>query len=226
MTEKRFLITEDGSHTIYLPELRETYHSTHGAIRESDYVFIRQGLEQALQGGKQSIKIFEMGFGTGLNALLSWIYAEKNQVSITYQSIEAFPLTLDEVQKLNYPDLIDAEDANTKFHKIHQCKWNESVELSPYFHLRKIDQWIQKFHTDTQFDVCFFDAFAPSKQAEMWEIPILEKVKNMLVPKGILVTYCAKGQLKRDLKTLGFEVESLPGPPGKKEMVRAVKCWC
>lgn len=223
MSEKRLLITEDGSHTIYLPELKETYHSTHGAIRESEHVFIRQGLEHALQDGKKTIKIFELGFGTGLNALLSWIYAERNQISINYHSIEAFPLTQKDIEVLNYPSLIDAVDVTAKFHKIHECSWNVPVVLSPCFQLNKIEMQIEEFHTDMQFDVCFFDAFAPSKQAEMWEIPILEKVKNMLVPQGILVTYCAKGQLKRDLKSLGFEVESLPGPPGKKEMVRAVR---
>jgi tRNA U34 5-methylaminomethyl-2-thiouridine-forming methyltransferase MnmC len=224
MSENRLLITEDGSHTIYLPELKETYHSTHGAIRESEHVFIRQGLEHALQHGKKTIKIFELGFGTGLNALLSWIYAERNQIAIHYHTIEAFPLTREDIEVLNYPSLIDAaDDATKKFREIHRCDWNELVELSPYFQLNKIEMRIEEFHTDMQFDVCYFDAFAPSKQAEMWEIAILEKVKNMLVPQGILVTYCAKGQLKRDLKSLSFEVESLPGPPGKKEMVRAVR---
>lgn len=223
MSEKRLLITEDGSHTIYLPELKETYHSTHGAIRESEYVFIRQGLKHALREGKKTIEIFELGFGTGLNALLSWIYAERNQISINYHSIEAFPLTREDIEVLNYASLLDAADATDKFVKIHQCDWNEVVELSPYFQLNKIEKLMEDFHTEMQFDVCYFDAFAPSKQAEMWEIAILEKVKNMLVPQGILVTYCAKGQLKRDLKSLAFEVESLPGPPGKKEMVRAVR---
>lgn len=223
MSEKRFLITEDGSHTIYLPELKETYHSTHGAISESQYVYIEKGLDFLVHSGKKSVSIFEMGFGTGLNALLGWVYADKHQVLLDYHSIEAFPLTLDDVQKLNYASLIDDDTAADKFNKIHQCKWEEIVELSPNFHLNKIEQRIEEYLTEIQFDVCFFDAFAPSKQVEMWEIPMLEKIKNMLSDGGILVTYCAKGQLKRDLISLGFEVESLPGPPGKFEMVRATK---
>jgi tRNA U34 5-methylaminomethyl-2-thiouridine-forming methyltransferase MnmC len=223
MSEKRLLITEDGSHTIYLPEIKETYHSTHGAIRESEHVFIRHGLKYAQQQGKKNIKVFELGFGTGLNALLSWIYAVRNQISINYHTIEAYPLTREDTEVLNYTSLIDAANATDKFDKIHQCAWNEVVGLSPCFQLQKIEQLMQGFRTDMQFDVCYFDAFAPSKQAEMWEIAVLEKVNNLLVPQGVLVTYCAKGQLKRDLKSLGFEVESLPGPPGKKEMVRAVK---
>ena len=224
MSEKRFLITEDGSHTIFLPELKETYHSTHGALSESEYVFIEKGLDYAFQGGKQSIKIFELGFGTGLNALLSWIFAEKHQVLIQYQTLEAFPLTQEDIEILNYPRLIHDNSAAEKFLKIHQSKWEDWIELSDYFQLNKIENRIQDLQVDYRVDVCFFDAFAPSKQPEMWEIPILEKIKEMLVKNGILVTYCAKGQLKRDLKSLGFEVESLPGPPGKMEMVRATKC--
>ena len=223
MTEKEFLITEDGSHTIFLPELNETYHSTHGAIQESQYVFIEKGLEYAASFGRKSLKIFEVGFGTGLNALLSLIYAEKNKISIHYQTIEAYPLATEYISKLNYPDLINGHSASESFMRLHQAQWNCWIEITPYFQLKKNKAEIQEILIGDKFDVCYFDAFAPSKQPEMWDISMLEKVKNLLEPKGIFVTYCAKGQLKRDLKSLGFEVETLPGPPGKKEMVRAIK---
>jgi len=223
MSEKKFLVTEDGSHTIYLPELNETYHSTHGAIRESDYVFIKNGLGFRIRAGLNSIHIFEVVFGTGLNALLSMIYAEKNQVAVQYQTIEANPLDKKDILKLNYKELINEESVGEHYTKLHQTKWNSWNEISHHFRLKKIKGRIQEFSTGEKFDVCYFDAFAPSKQPEMWEIPILQKMRDFLVDGGVFVTYCAKGQLKRDLKSLGFEVETLPGPPGKKEMVRAIR---
>jgi len=223
MSKKKLLITEDGSHTIFLPELNETYHSTHGAIQESQYVFINQGLDFKVQRGLSKARVFEVGFGTGLNALLSLMYAQEHQISIQYQTIEAYPLDLNEVSKLNYTDQIKVSVAVENFMKLHQMEWNSWIEISAHFRMKKIKGKIQELPTGDQFDVCYFDAFAPSKQREMWEIPILEKVKNSLVSQGVFVTYCAKGQLKRDLRDIGFEVETLPGPPGKKEMVRAIK---
>lgn len=223
MREKQFLITEDGSHTIFLPELNETYHSTHGAIRESQYVFVEKGLDRIAQSGKKKINIFEVGFGTGLNALLSLQYSEQRQIEVNYQSIEAYPLALEDISKLNYARQIEGNTVEEKFSKLHESAWNQWVHFSEYFHLKKMKGLLQELKMDEQVDVCFFDAFAPSKQAEMWELPILEKIYDFLVVGGVFVTYCAKGQLKRDLKNLGFKVESLPGPPGKKEMVRATK---
>jgi tRNA U34 5-methylaminomethyl-2-thiouridine-forming methyltransferase MnmC len=221
MTEKQFLITEDGSHTIFLPELNETYHSTHGAIRESQYVFIEKGLEFIVNTGKKSIQVFEVGFGTGLNALLSLLFAGKHQLSVHYQTVEAYPLTIEDISKLNYAGLIDEHLAFEKFMRLHEAEWNQWVEISIQFQLKKIRSEIQRMSIHEKFDLCYFDAFAPSKQPEMWNIAVLEKVKYLLAREGVLVTYCAKGQLKRDLKSIGFEVETLPGPPGKKEMVRA-----
>ncbi len=223
MGEKKILVTEDGSHTIYLPELNETYHSTHGAIQESEYVFIQNGLDFIVQAGYNSIRIIEVGFGTGLNALLSLIYAEKKQVALQYQTIEAYPLDMKEILMLNYIDLINEESVGAHYEKLHQADWEKLIEISEHFKLKKIKGQIQEFLTVEKFDVCYFDAFAPSKQPEMWGIPVLQKIRDLLVEGGVFVTYCAKGQLKRDLKSLGFEVESLPGPPGKKEMVRATK---
>ena len=224
MKKKQFLITEDGSHTLYIPELNETYHSIHGAISESNYVFIEHGLNYYnKRQSSTGIKIFEVGFGTGLNALLSAVYAEKHKIPIRYESIEAFPLNRSETQNLNYTELIKNPFSKEIFQKIHESPWEDWIDVSPYFQLLKIKNNIQSYNAPGLFDVCFFDAFAPSKQPEMWEPDILEKIYSLLITHGVFVTYCAKGQLKRDLNSIGFEVETLPGPPEKMEMVRAIK---
>lgn len=224
MSERQFLVTGDGSHTLFLPELNETYHSTHGAIRESEHVFIENGLEYfADLNTSKIINVFEIGFGTGLNALLSVLFSERHKIPVGYESIEAYPLSIDEAQKLNYPKLISEGDAQEVFNKIHEASWDESVAITADFTLKKIKNVIQDQALVREFDVCFFDAFAPSKQPDMWEREILEKIYDAMVIGGVFVTYCAKGQLKRDLRSIGFEVETLPGPPGKKEMVRGIK---
>lgn len=224
MKKFTFMITEDGSHTIYLPDINETYHSTHGAITESNHVFIKNGLEYIANQERKSIGIFEVGFGTGLNALLTALHAEKNELFVKYQSIEAFPLESQHIQNLNFVEKIGDATAANLFEKLHAAPWDEWFPVSGFFDLRKIKGVLQDFEDQGGiFDLCYFDAFAPSKQPEMWVIAILEKIKNLLSEHGVFVTYCAKGQLKRDLKCLGFEVETLEGPPGKKEMVRAIK---
>lgn len=224
MKEKQFLITEDGSHTLYIPELKETYHSIHGAIQESNYVYLEMGLNFFVgKEHKKNIKIFEVGFGTGLNALLVAIYAESNHINVQYESLDAFPLLSSEIIKLNYTDLIKHLQVAELFHKIHESPWDKWMEISPRFLLQKVSNTLQDYEAQRQFDVCFYDAFAPSKQPEMWELAMLKKVWGLLGINGVFVTYCAKGQLKRNLKEIGFAVDSLPGPPGKFEMVRATK---
>lgn len=224
MSEKKLLITEDGSHTIFVPELNETYHSTHGAIQESTYVFIHQGLQFFLEKRqKKLVNVFEVGFGTGLNALLSALFAAENEYFIQYKSIEAYPLEKSEIEQLNYINLIKNQHAKEIFDKIHTCSWEAWEAISPNFQLFKVNQKLQDYERSECYDVCLFDAFAPSKQPEMWRMNLLEKVYTSLVRHGIFVTYCAKGQLKRDLRAIGFQVETLPGPPGKKEMVRGIK---
>lgn len=218
------LVTEDGSHTIFVPELNETYHSIHGAIQESTHVYIERGLHYLVQRDQvKCIRIFELGFGTGLNAFLSAKYATDNGLLVEFESIEAFPLDQEVLLHLNYPNQIASSNYNNFFQKIHEAPWDQNNVVSSNFNLIKKHTTIQGYHTSAKFDICFFDAFAPSKQAEMWEYPILEKIASLLSTKGIFVTYCAKGQLKRDLKALGFEVESLSGPPGKLQMIRATK---
>jgi tRNA U34 5-methylaminomethyl-2-thiouridine-forming methyltransferase MnmC len=187
-------------------ELDETYHSIHGAVQESMHVFIKNGLDLI---DKEPINVFEVGFGTGLNALLTALSGKK----VNYTSIEAFPLPEEVYTQLNYEPV----ELLLQLHRQQQLTTSN-------FQLTKIYTTLQSFDlADLTFDIIYYDAFAPSKQPEMWEFPMIEKVCSALTTGGIFVTYCAKGQLKRDLRSLGMEVETLPGPPGKKEMVRGVK---
>jgi len=213
--------TEDGSTTIYIPDLDENYHSYHGAIQEAKHVFIENGLKGLTD--VQSLRVFEMGFGTGLNALLSLKYAKDNNTNIIYLGVEAFPVEMELIRNLNYVDQIDTMLADDFLH-MHNCTWGEQHNFLAQFSFQKIHERIETFQGAIEsVDCIFYDAFGPRAQAEMWDIEILEKMYKMLAYGGYLVTYCAKGQLKRDLKSLGFEVESLPGPPGKREMTRAWK---
>jgi tRNA U34 5-methylaminomethyl-2-thiouridine-forming methyltransferase MnmC len=227
MSDVKIIVTEDGSHSLYHKVLKETYHSFHGAINESNYVFIDKGIRywRTKEGLPSSINIFEVGFGTGLNALLAAQFAEENRVNIHFHTIEPFPLDLEVVKDLNYASKINDGQYTELFNKIHEAAWEEKIEISEYFSIRKDKQRLQHIEDNfnNSFDVIFFDAFAPSKQAEMWEIALIEQCFNLLKDGGVFVTYSAKGQLKRDSKQVGFEVETLPGPPGKKEMVRATK---
>lgn len=215
-------LTEDGSHSLQVPELDETYHSSHGAIQESNHVFIKNGLAHWLQKNtKKEIKIFEVGIGTGLNSLLTAIEAEKLKTRIKYHGIELYPLEKELTSKLNYST--ELNQSAELFAKLHKCNWEEQVEISEFYSILKTEASFKDYKPKTQYDLIYFDAFAPSKQPEMWEYPTIEKCYKMLNPNGVFVTYSAKGQLKRDLKKAGFSVESIPGPPGKFEMVRASK---
>jgi len=220
--EIRLIITEDGSHSLEVPELDETYHSSHGAIQESNHVFIKNGLDYwAAQNQKKKLSIFEVGFGTGLNALLTLQKGEQLNTKIDYTSIELYPLDAELTSKLNYAEQIGVEQA--VFKQLHGCVWEESIAITSHFNLHKIKASFQEVLIDTTFDIIYYDAFAPSKQPDMWKYKLMEKCFEMLNPNGVFVTYSAKGQLKRDLKQVGFMVESLQGPPGKFEMVRATK---
>lgn len=220
--EIKLFITEDGSHSLQVPSLDESYHSSHGAIQESDHVFIKNGLTHwVLENQKKEVSIFEVGFGTGLNALLTTLKADELDLNINYQSIELYPLTNEITSQLNYPEQLSC--SSQLFESLHSCLWEQTICVSKYFNLQKTEAPFKEFKLNVKYDLIYFDAFAPNKQPEMWEYFIFEKCYNMLHPKGVFVTYSAKGQLKRDLKKAGFEVEALPGPPGKFEMVRATK---
>ncbi|MDH3708984.1 MAG: tRNA (5-methylaminomethyl-2-thiouridine)(34)-methyltransferase MnmD [Cyclobacteriaceae bacterium] len=216
-------ITGDGSTTLYAPDLDETYHSMNGAIKESQHVFMEQGLEYYVgQASKSPVTILEIGLGTGLNAWLSWHFADNRQVTLQYTSLDPFPLEPHILKELNYSSIISLPGQPVSFDRIHEIAWEQAQPLSDYFTLYKVPQRIQDFQETGTFDVVYFDAFAPNKQPEIWEKEVLEKVKSLMEPGSCLVTYCAQGQFKRNLQSLGFEVSTLPGPPGKKEMTRAV----
>jgi tRNA U34 5-methylaminomethyl-2-thiouridine-forming methyltransferase MnmC len=224
MDNIKIIITEDGSHSLYHEGLKETYHSFHGALQESVHVFIEKGLRywRTKSGLPKRVDIFEVGFGTGLNALLAAQFAIENEVKISFTTIEPFPLDMEIIDQLNYASSIGQDNLKTVFDELHTSKWGEQVEINPYFTIHKIKTRLEDFQLNERFDVLFFDAFAPSKQAELWTADLMQKCFNLLKDGGVFTTYSAKGQLKRDLKAVGFEVETLPGPPGKKEMVRGI----
>ncbi len=219
--KREVIVTSDGSHTIRIAELDENYHSGHGALQEADHVFIRNGLDYFKE--KNFIRIFEVGFGTGLNALLSLQFAFNSEIEVDYTGIEAFPVELNLISQLNYSKLVSAKAASL-FHAIHELDWNVQHQLLPHFNFTKLHEKIESWScSERTFDLVYFDAFGPRAQGEMWQLEILSKMYNLLDSGGVFVTYCAKGQLKRDLRSLGFIVETLPGPPGKREMTRAIK---
>jgi tRNA U34 5-methylaminomethyl-2-thiouridine-forming methyltransferase MnmC len=219
--DKEFVITEDGSHTIYLPEMDEHYHSTHGAIQESLHIYINQGLFQVT---KQEISILEIGFGTGLNAYLTYAFGDHKKLNISYFSIEKYPLPEIDYLKLNYPSKIFPEYSDV-FEKIHSSKWDSVVKISPEFSLQKVHADLLSFDFNClpQFDLVYYDAFAPGKQPEMWTDEIIQKVASAVKKDGILVTYCAKGSVRRAFLAAGFQMERIPGPTGKKEILRGKK---
>jgi tRNA U34 5-methylaminomethyl-2-thiouridine-forming methyltransferase MnmC len=215
------ITTADGSNSLRNLTLNETYHSVHGAIQESLHVFIENGLESRLAKLEREIFIFEVGFGTGLNALLTWKRAQTHRRKISYTTIEPFPLPEDIWTALNYP--IDLH-SRWEYDLLHRSPWQVGITLDPYFELLKLQTTLQDARPQGEgFDIIYYDAFAPSKQPELWELPMLEKVIMTLRPGGVFVTYCAKGQVKRYLRSLQLNVETLSGPPGKKEMVRAIR---
>jgi tRNA U34 5-methylaminomethyl-2-thiouridine-forming methyltransferase MnmC len=219
MDKIAFKITEDGSHTLYLEDLDETYHSKHGAIQEAMHVFIEAGLKHKKQS---KINILEVGFGTGLNAFLT--LQQSNYKNINYTSLEAYPLSDDIISQLNYSQELKLDVKSIQqLEKLHKVEWESYQEITPSFNLNKVKVELACYTTNEKFDIIYFDAFGPRVQPEMWDKAIFEYMFDILSDNGILVTYCAKGSVKRTLKDVGFEVEPLPGPPGKREMTRAKK---
>lgn len=216
-------MTQDGSQTFYIPHLNEHYHSTKGAIGEALHVFIDSGL---LYHRNKQINIFEVGFGTGLNAFLTLLETKKDRsLNILYTAIELHPLSSQQIDLLNYPQLIAPEYENL-FIKLHKSEWNKSTCITPQFTLHKIHSDLTKDTTTIgreKFDVVYFDAFAPNKQPEMWSEKIFQKIKSAGKQNCIIVTYSAKGSVRRLMQDIGFAVEKIAGPPGKREMLRAVK---
>ncbi|MFW6245979.1 MAG: tRNA (5-methylaminomethyl-2-thiouridine)(34)-methyltransferase MnmD [Tangfeifania sp.] len=213
--------TADGSFTIYLPEMGEQYHSMNGAITESNHVFIEKGY---LFNKEINPSVFEVGFGTGLNCLLTILQAQKFKRPTVYYSVEKYPLSIEVAQKLDYGSFF-SDEACTWFGKIHSCPWKQEIQISEYFRLCKLktDLAQAKCPESKKFDVIYFDAFGPDKQPQMWTPDIFGKIAGMTKDTGVFVTYSAKGQVRRDLTTAGYKMERLPGPPGKKQMLRGIK---
>lgn len=214
------ITTADGSSSLYLPGLDETYHSRHGAWQESLYVYIKQGLDYLHQLGKldQELHIFELGFGTGLNALLALQWAHAQNLKVSFHTLEPFPIPAEATHHLSY------HDPDGWLPTLHASAWEQPVTISDHFTLHK--QQVKLEDTDLlsgQYDIVFYDAFGPNKQAEVWSLENISKCYHALRPGGMLVTYCAQGQFRRTLVAAGFTVEKLQGPPYKKEMTRATK---
>ncbi|HOW32383.1 MAG TPA: tRNA (5-methylaminomethyl-2-thiouridine)(34)-methyltransferase MnmD [Bacteroidales bacterium] len=221
--EKRLQQTADGSHTIFVPELNEHYHSVNGAIEESRHVFIRAGFEHCVKPGEK-INLLEVGFGTGLNALLTCIAAQKTNVQVNYVGIEAYPLPDEIINALNYPQATDELQAELLFKKIHDANWVYPSYITERFLLNKIEAMLQDVSLSAgMFNLIYFDAFSPEVQPELWTDDILRKLYAALAADGILVTYSSKGTVKQALRKAGFTIERLRGAAGKRHMLRAIK---
>ncbi len=221
--ERSIIITKDGSHTIAIPEMQVTYHSHHGAIQESLHVFIMAGLQAIAPRHDSNIRIFEMGFGTGLNALLTLAETEQSQQRIHYTTVEKFPLSITEVAGLNYCQQLNRPDLQTVFEKMHECEWEKEIPVTNRFTLKKCQTNLIELVIQQPVHLVYFDAFAPTAQPELWTPEIFKLVLGWMEPGGVLVTYCSKGDVRRAMQAAGFRVEKLAGPPGKREMVRATR---
>lgn len=212
------ILTEDGSHTLYVPQIDENYHSSHGAIQESTHIFIEAGLKKC---SKSKIKVLEVGFGTGLNAFLALIEAEKSGKHVQYTSLEKYPVEVEKAMQLNYPEVLSPANRNV-FELMHTSPWNVDVEITPYFTLKKTETDFTCYIPENKFDMIFFDAFSPEKQPVMWTQERFEMIFNYCNSGAILITYCAKGAVRRAMQAAGFKVERLAGPPGKREILRGI----
>ena len=215
----KIVTSNDGSHTIYRKDIDEHYHSIHGSIQESLHVFINAGLIDFLTTyNTKQLNILEIGFGTGLNALLTIQENLRLKQQINYHSLEPFPVPQNIIEHINYKDI------NAKlFTKIHQANWNKLELIEENFKLMKIKSKLEDFNSTQNYDLIYYDAFGPNSQHEMWSLPLFNKLYGLLNQPGALVTYCAKGQVRRDLQSVGFKMERLDGPKGKREMLRGIK---
>lgn len=213
--------TADGSQSIRVPELNECYHSKFGAITESQHIFINAGLLPIAE--KQSaINILEIGFGTGLNAFMTYIAAAEKSLHIYYTGIELFPLDIDIAINLNYPEALHRQALAPVFKQLHEAHWDTKTTISDFFNFEKLHKSLISFLPEKQlYHLIYFDAFGPDIQPDLWSVNIFEKLAGSLKPEGCLVTYSTKGDVKRALKTNNFKIEKLPGPPGKREIIRA-----
>ena len=220
---RELIVTKDGSSSISVPEMRVAYHSLYGAISESKHVYIEAGLKHVLNNlPKKQLNIFEMGFGTGLNTLLTFLENRTEHRLIYYEAIDTHPLQPEEYTVLKYESLLGNEDQSI-FQFLHTSAWNQEINISPSFILHKKKCSLLEYTTDSSFDLIYFDAFAPAAQPELWSLNVFLKMISICNDGAILVTYCSKGDVRRALIQAGFKVEKLKGPPGKREMLRGRK---
>lgn len=230
--EREVVITGDGSSTIHLPEWDEQYHSKYGAIQEAYHVFIKHGLQHvcAIQGQQDSdqevhnrIKILEIGFGTGLNAFITLLEAENLKLSIDYVGVEGYPVAMNEIIQLNYSEQLNEGKSEKYFKHLHEVSWDEVHKITNLFALTKQHKYFSEINEIDTVNLIYFDAFGARVQPELWTERIFQKMFEALKENGVLVTYAAKGSVRRAMQAVGFLVEKLPGPPGKREMLRATK---
>lgn len=223
MEDFEIFTTEDGSDSIRMKDQKITYHSTHGAITESMQIFIQAGLIPFFRTGPGPFRIFEMGFGTGLNALLTMVAAEAHAKDIIYHAIDAFPLPAMIASKLNYPEQLNSSGIAEKFQRIQDSIWNKETAITRHFRLLKWEGSLVEFETNEKYHLIYFDAFAPDIQPELWTFETFIKMNRWLEAGGALLTYSSKGEIRRTMERAGFAVEKLKGPPGKREITRATK---
>ena len=218
--KKEIILTKDGSSSLFLPEWNETYHSKFGAIQEAKHVFIKNGLSLLYD---KSVSILEIGFGTGLNCFITFLEAEARKLQINYTGVEAYPISSEELKHLNYVTELQAQNQQGIFDVLHSSVWEIQHKITEDFQLTKRQQFFNEIKDENSFNLIYFDAFGARVQPELWTEEIFQLMYNSLKENGILVTYSAKGSVRRALQTVGFLVEKLPGPPGKREMLRATK---
>jgi tRNA U34 5-methylaminomethyl-2-thiouridine-forming methyltransferase MnmC len=223
--QRKLVLTSDGSHTVAIPEINVTYHSAFGAIQESQHIFIEAGLNYIRNASNQTgaLNIFEMGFGTGLNALLTLIEAEARQQKIYYETTELFPLEIEQVKGLNYCEQLHQPNLQKTLEQLHLCEWNREIEITPFFILKKMNTNLLNFSGNTLFNLVYFDAFAPEVQPELWTSEVFSNLYAQMQTGAALTTYCSKSIVRKTMQAAGFIVTKIPGPPGKREMVRAIK---
>ncbi|THU36980.1 SAM-dependent methyltransferase [Niastella caeni] len=221
--QRNLIVTKDGSHSVAIPEWEVSYHSVHGAIQESMHVFIEAGLRYwfGQHTAASRCVVFEMGFGTGLNALLTILEAKRLQRKVMYETVEAFPLEHSITEQLNYCEALQQPFWQPIFESLHSGEWNNTQAISNFFSFKKVKSLLANYSPGEPIDIIYYDAFAPAAQPELWTQEVFEQLLNMLSPDGILVTYCSKGDVRRAMLAAGFSVEKIPGPRWKREMLRA-----
>jgi tRNA U34 5-methylaminomethyl-2-thiouridine-forming methyltransferase MnmC len=232
--KREVVITADGSSTIHLPDWDEQYHSKHGAIQEAYHVFIKHGLryfyteyidqeKNKTSNANRNISILEIGFGTGLNAFITFLEVEKLKLIANYVGVEAYPVSTEEIRLLNYTKELNEQDREAVFNQMHNVSWNENHDISPNFLLEKQKKFFSEIDDKDVYNIIYFDAFGARVQPELWTEAIFDSMYKSLKSGGVLVTYAAKGSVRRAMQAVGFTVERLEGPPGKREMLRGIK---